>query len=65
MLRIEDLAKNDPSCDYGPLGWLPALSLDYDRRYAVWPHRLRDAWAVLTCRAVAVQWPHHRREPRV
>lgn len=60
MLRIERLMKNNPSSSYGAFGWLPSLPIHYDRRYAMLRDRLRDAWAVFTCRAVAVQWPHHR-----
>ena len=65
MERIEDLCMSNTATEYRDLEtqgrryhalWLPSLPLPmYGLRY-----RLADAWAVLTGRATAVQWPHQR-----
>lgn len=68
MERIEDLCHPDaPQAQYLNLtvagrayvdAWLPSLPLPmFGLRY-----RLMDAWAVLTGRATAVQWPHQRND---
>jgi hypothetical protein len=59
MERIEALMSSGCQAHYKTAegeGWLPSLPLPMFG----WRYRLADAWAVLTGRATAVQWPHQR-----
>ena len=60
MERIEDLMCSGVQAHYKTTegeGWLPSLSI----QPTFITYRLRDAWAVFTGRATAIQWPHQRR----
>lgn len=56
MLRlIEDVLEADTQKSCPVTGrYLPDVPI------MLWEHRLRDAWAVFRCRAVAVQWPDQK-----
>ena len=60
MERIEWLVMNGCQTDVeikGQRVWIPAIPM----RSGTVLHWIADAWAVLTGRATAVQWPHQRK----
>jgi hypothetical protein len=38
-------------------GYVPAKPLNWHKKYLPWAQRLKWAWAVFRCKAVAVQYP--------
>jgi len=37
--------------------WVAARPLNYQRKYMSFWNRIRNAWAVFTCKAEAFSWP--------
>ena len=55
MERIEDLVSGENQQEHEGK-WIPARPLPF---YGLIP-QFKDAWAVFTCKALAVQWPEQR-----